>query len=196
MRALLLLICLAIPGHAMADRIVCDDPVDNVARMGIPASLNYSLTEDDDEKECRFSIEGVAAGSPPEELLRDAANRIRGREQLFRLAEANPFDLLEAVALLLASASPVDSADESIMTAENAALLQECVFVASEPGQFFVGFNSDGAFSCSVLGPDDLGAFNDSVSGGSVRLEALDAPRLILRNRRDTLTEYLFLRTF
>ena len=56
---------------ARADKFKCT-AASKIARLGAPNGMIVSVTSDDDERECRFSVAGEPAGSPPKELIQPA----------------------------------------------------------------------------------------------------------------------------
>jgi len=200
----------AVP-ESIASKAECDDPIDNIARIGWPSRLTLSITEDEENKECRFSIEGVATGSPPEQEL---ANAIRSVRQFSTFGGETTLEsqrvqgaLLRSIPLLLTAASPKERIEDELQTDEFLARLQQCLRLISEeflpplgsPAVTMVTGDKVGAdlsrfnARCAVATPNALKSLNDFL-GGSVRLSLLATPVFVLRNEReDNLVEYLIL---
>ena len=186
----------------------CDDPIDNVARIGWPSRLPLSITEDEDERECRFSVAGVAAGSPPQEDLSNAARL---------LFEAQPFgdtllglgadrELLASIPMMLAAASPEDQPDPKLQTDDFLAAVEECFELTTS--RFLSPFSDSGDFAsdddifgsvqsfdvrCAVASPAATDQLNEFL-GGSERLFDLEVPVFVYRNERAfSLNEFLIL---
>ena len=65
-----LVLFLAAP-EAFADKFQCRATT-KVSRLGAPSATTVSITADEDERECRFSVAGESAGSPPQDALSNA----------------------------------------------------------------------------------------------------------------------------
>jgi hypothetical protein len=197
------------PEPVFAAKAECDDPIDAIARIGYPGRLPLSITEDEDEKECRFSVAGVAAGSPPAEQLEAAILNLRNVQPLFRSA-ADLFGnapVLNSVPLLLAAASPRDRADPRLVNDDFQQGVADCFVLASEkflPADYqnTSAFGTDQdvkssvanfGVTCATATPGAVEQLN-AFLGGSVRLYDLEVPVLVFKNERgDGLTEYLFI---
>ena len=197
------------PDAAYAAKAECDDPIDAVARIGYPGRLALSITEDEDDKECRFSVAGVSAGSPPAEQLEAAILTLRNAQPLFQTG-ADLFGnapVLNAVPLLLAAASPRDQADPRLLNDDFQQGVAACFVLASEKylppdfrniSEFVTGQDVNSnvenyGVTCAAATPDAVDRLNEFL-GGSVRLSDIEVPVLAFRNEReDGLTEYLFI---
>ncbi|SLN77328.1 hypothetical protein [Roseisalinus antarcticus] len=187
-------------GSVLADTAICDEPISEQARIGWPGALTLSITEDVDDRECRFSIEGVPAGSPPADELAEAAQRLRSAN--FSIGGGfDPIELASTVPLLLAAASPSDQADPDLQTDEFISSIAQCFdlvrsqffgeFVSSEE----VGIDLDRFdVRCALATPDSIEQLNEFL-GGSVFFTDISQPKLAIRNERSdsSLVEYLFI---
>lgn len=192
---------LGTPGALRAAQAECDEPIDNLAKIGYPGRLTLSITEDDDNKECRFSIEGVATGSPPQEQLDEAIRNLRSQRSFGGQGAFSSATLSQSVPVLLAAASPVDSAEPELLDSVFLSAAEACfnLITSNFPGSsdlFLTNEQSAIELSnfnarCAVAGPDAVGALNDFL-GGSVRFLSLTFPVIAFRNERESdLTEYL-----
>lgn len=55
----------------------CFDPPDVSAKLGVPSAYRVVVRQDTDERTCAFSVNGIAAGSPPQEQIVDSFERLR-----------------------------------------------------------------------------------------------------------------------
>tara|TARA_R100000365_G_C2736494_1_gene65739 strand:- start:863 stop:1492 length:630 start_codon:yes stop_codon:yes gene_type:complete len=187
-------------GAVMAETAICDKPISEQARIGWPGALTLSITEDEDDRECRFSIEGVPAGSPPADELAEAAQRLRSADFNIR-GGFDPVDLASTVPILLAAASPSDQADPDLQTEEFISSIAQCFdlvrtkfsgeFVSSDE----VGIDLDRFdVRCALATSDRIEQLNEFL-GGSVFFTDISQPKLAIRNERSdsALVEYLFI---
>src|SRR5260221_14358629 len=65
------LVLLLVVPEAFADKFQCR-AVTKTTKLGAPSGTTVSITADEDERECRFSIAGEAAGSPPQDARSNA----------------------------------------------------------------------------------------------------------------------------
>lgn len=106
--AIVLCVVLASP-DAHAGRFTCK-AAQNLARVAAPDRDAVVVEPDETRKECRFSINGEPAGSPPRELIFAAVNLLRFGKPAEQLAEKTDTDWL---AFLLLAASTDITIDDS-----------------------------------------------------------------------------------
>lgn len=178
-----LLLGLAQPELARAEKYTCTAAKEK-AKVGVHRGNEVGIEEDDERRECRFSINGATTDSPPIELVIGGLNAIRNR-QMARLLLEN--DVGPLANLLLAPSRVSSPPDQLISNLRgNARPLQDC-FSAYDAGR--VGFSTEGTdMRCRIAAPgSNLRQF------GEVDAEITE-PQLQLRitlSRRQSL--YLFL---
>ncbi len=176
--------------HVSAKTYECK-AVDEISMLGISPRAAVSISADEEENECKFSVNGAKVGSPPQQQISEAFNRnlFEGR-QLF----SGQFDATGIAAMMLA-AGPDDTTDavSAILDASESEILT-CIsnLQARTPGsadgpsvnEFASG---DGSGICAVVG-----------SGGfefgpiTFRYDENDAiPILLLFLKRGTVTNLL-----
>ncbi|SLN34233.1 hypothetical protein ROA7450_01525 [Roseovarius albus] len=139
---------------AQAKTYECD-AVESIAMLGISPRSPVSISADEDEDECKFSVNGAKVGSPPQEQISDAFNRLLFQD---RLLFSGQFDATALAAMMLA-AGPDDSTDEvSSLLSDAETEISGCIsdLEMRAPGSFndlfvqeFSSFDSSGL--CVVL---------------------------------------------
>ena len=90
--------------QSLAAQYSCSDPPDEKAKLGIYDKAKVVIKQDESENSCSFSVDGVKAGSPPQEdiftALEDLEPWFRGEQFTSRAAE-NLANLLSAAGELL-----------------------------------------------------------------------------------------------
>ncbi len=135
-----LILLLAAP-EALADKFQCRAAT-KIARLGAPSGTTVSITADEDERECRFSIAGEAAGSPPQDAL---SNALQGYKSgvVLRELERGESDSL-AYLLLAAAAESSIPADLKELLRENSKDLMRCFERAKATDSAFEVVNNKG----------------------------------------------------
>jgi hypothetical protein len=126
--------------EANADKFQCR-AVNKISRLGAPSGTTVSITADEDERECRFSIAGESAGSPPQEQLNNALVGFRSGV-VARELERGESDSL-AFLLLAAAAETSIPADLKELLRENSKDLTRCFERAKSGDSAFEGVNNN-----------------------------------------------------
>lgn len=158
-----------------------------------------TIAVDTSSKICRFSVEGVTAGSPPQSEVFNALDL--ARNAISSGSSTNSEDIAKSIALLLAAASPEDTPDDELLTSEAQEGIEACIrMTALKEGQaIFFGDAHDadlsffGARCAWVASPPDALESLNSFLKGNVTVEELFLPQLVFVNERGSSVEILFL---
>lgn len=175
-----LVLALAIP-EAHADKFQCR-AVNKISRLGAPSGTTVSITADDDERECRFSIAGESAGSPPQDALNNALQGYK-TGVVARELERGESDSLASL-LLAAAAETSIPADLRDLLRENGKDLLRCFERAKSGDSAFEAINT-GKLRCGKV------AAGKPFEAGSLTLEAQRA-RFYVVVRRGAKTHAVF----
>lgn len=177
---LLLVLSLAIP-EAHADKFQCR-AVAKLSRLGAPSGTTVSITADEDERECRFSVSGESAGSPPQDAI---SNALQGYKSgvVAREFERGEADSL-AYLLLAAGQETSIPADLRDLLRENSKELKRCFERAKSGDSAFEMINTKG-LRCGKA------ASGKPFEAGPVLLEA-QRPRFYVVVRRGAKTHAVF----
>jgi hypothetical protein len=127
-------------GSAQGATYDCE-AADKLSKIGVSSSSSVSITADSRKRECRFSINGVAAGSPPQDQI-DRAITIQ-RSGAFASSSIGREES-RAIATLLVTAAAETSVPESLVgfIEQNQGPLRNCFAKAGSreklgaPGNF------------------------------------------------------------
>lgn len=184
---------LVMPFAAKAKVYECT-AADEESRIGVSPRSVVAITADEDEKLCAFSINGFRTGSPPQDELTAAMNRLFPDNGVFigRLAGADAVPI-DALAALLVSAGPDEaSADMTAILSQAGEQLDQCLQGFESGQSLALDAPTDGAgFACFVN-------TEAGIDLGLVRTFELEAPetqppQLILRVSRGPLENLLFI---
>jgi hypothetical protein len=134
-----LVLLLAAP-EAYADKFQCR-AVTKISRLGAPSGTTVSITADEDERECRFSISGETAGSPSQEQVSNALQGYRSGV-VARELERGESDSL-AFLLLAAAAETSIPSDLRDLLRENSKDLLRCFERAKTGDSAFEAINNN-----------------------------------------------------
>ncbi len=116
-----------------------------IAAIGVSDNASVSITEDYQNQECRFSVNGEPVGSPPREMVIGAQNTLRAG------GGKNIKDNLNQLGLAILASSPLPAVppDLSVMLQSNADALQKCfdALAAGKPDIYV----SNPLIRCQVL---------------------------------------------
>ena len=134
-----LLLSLAVP-EAYADKFQCRAAT-KISRLGAPSATTVSITADEDERECRFSIAGESAGSPPQDELTNALQGFRSGVVARELERGDSNSL--AFLLLAAAAETSIPSDLRDLLRENSKDLMRCFERAKSGDSAFEVINNN-----------------------------------------------------
>lgn len=123
-RTILLSLILTVTGHASAETYTCTAAT-NLAKVGAPKTSEVGVTSDTGKKECRFSINGAAVGSPPRAAVLEGLNAVITGKAVLMLDSGD----VRAIANLLLSSSDQRSPDAALISVlrENSKDLARCL---------------------------------------------------------------------
>jgi hypothetical protein len=142
-------LCLmSMSSNAYAGRFTCK-AAQNLARVAALDRDAVIVEPDETKKECRFSINGEPAGSPPRALIVEAANLLRFGKPSEELTEKNNSDWLGFLLLAASTDTTIDDSFRQQLRA-NSKQLANC-FRALEANTFDVPAfrNENGSLFCS-----------------------------------------------
>jgi hypothetical protein len=192
MRRLILLfsiaLCLAMTNSSgQAGRFTCK-AAQNLARVAALDRDAVIVEPDESKKECRFSINGEPAGSPPRELIIEAANLLRSGKP----SEALEKSSVDWLSFLLLAASTDTTVDDSFRQQlfANKNALAGC-FKALEANAFDIpAFNSEDRTVFCRGAPRGGANFGFA---GRFQVEVVSAvPYLVVGAMRKESASYLF----
>lgn len=188
-----LLTILVMPFAAKAKVYECT-AADEESRIGVSPRSVVAITADEDEKLCAFAINGYRTGSPPQEQLTAAMNRLFPENGTFIGLQEGPASVpFDALAALLVSAGPDEqSAGMEAILAKAGEQLNQCLRdfargnstsldAATDDADFACFVNTEAGIEFSLVRAFELD-FIESVQ-----------PQLILRVTRGSLANLLFL---
>lgn len=135
------------------------EAVDSIAKLGISPVSAVTVSADEDADECKFSVNGAKVGSPPQEQISEAFERLLNSRLIF----SDQFDTNGIAALLLA-AGPDDTTDSlASLLADVEQPLVDCIGdlntrdIGSTSGPFVKDFSLNGGSGvCAVLGSGEF----------------------------------------
>ena len=130
-----------------ADRYDCEAVV-NGARLGVFRNNAVNVVIDSGRKECRFSVNGATAGSPPLDGILEGLNKIADKSIVGMLRDGRS----EPLANVLLAASRQDGVPGDLLTRLRD--FKDVVNCFSDFADGKIGFVSKGdSMSCAVVGP-------------------------------------------
>jgi hypothetical protein len=132
-----------------ADRYDCEAVVSG-ARLGVFRNNAVNVVIDSGRKECRFSVNGATAGSPPLDKVLEGFNAIADRSMVGLLKEGRR----EPLANALLAASRLDGVPGNLLT-RLSDFSQQLVNCFSDFADGKIGFLviKEDLMSCAVVGP-------------------------------------------
>jgi len=179
-----------IAGPALAGNTKECEAVDSLSVVGFHDFDTVAMAADEDDRECRFSINGATAGSPPQEEVSAAFRQLIGGFGAPGSFLASREIDFEALALLMLAAGPDRDAGELVeILSEFSFEIDDCRNAASDNAT--VVSQTDDDFFCAAFGagsqPD-----NPRFGPASGRFDGpLSVPRFEIAVRRGGLVNYL-----
>ena len=147
------------------------EAVDEESKLGISPRSTVAVSADEDEKECKFSVNGAKVSSPPQRLISQASETLLLGRRLFSnnwtndqlaalLLSAGPDTAINTMSRILGSArTPIQSCIQSLVRATNSVedfnglnARVRCVVTTSQPVTFGpISFRFDGGDQIPVL---------------------------------------------
>ncbi len=162
--------------------------VDHLALVGYNDWNIVSLTAKEDKKECRFSVDGASAGSPPQEKLDAAVNAMvgnsRGRSPLLDQPE---IDVVSLATLLVAAGPDTDAREMAGLLSSFSEPLAKCRDAVFEGNTIPLSFPGQFPVTCGLYAPRgsgqlfEIGPFRSTVQGELSRF------RFVVVTRRENL---------
>ena len=156
-------------GNAVAATYECYAS-EKIAKLGVSSSSSVSITADSGKRECRFSVNGVAAGSPPEDQIRAAFEELRkGRFASGDFSQGKA----QVFATLLATASPATEVPSNLVEflRKNDRAVERCLSKHME------GFNDNRREKLGAgVGSGECGSTNRAMTVEWSRIKANIAP--------------------
>jgi hypothetical protein len=166
---------------AVAERYTCT-AAKEIAKVGVHRGNEVGVVEDNQHRECRFSVNGAPTGSPPIELVFEGLNAIITGQIIVMLQQGN----VGALANLLLAPSRLDSPSDELITnlRFNSKALADC-FDAHRGSR--IGFTTQGTgMNCRIASPG-----NDFRQLGGITAE-ITFPQLQLFIDAKEINLYLF----